>query len=148
MERLKREAAERQRMQAPLREEGQRRGSLTRRQVLRWAIPAGVGVVWVSVASQFLGNQSPTIERLERFLKAKQWKEADQETTNLMLKVANREKEHYLDSDSIKNFPYEVLSKIDRLWVDNSSSKFGFSVQKQICVEACGGKPNVFDVKV
>ncbi|KAM3090805.1 GUN4 domain-containing protein [Phormidesmis sp. 146-12] len=61
---------------------------------------------------------------------------------NLMLKVANREREGWLDSDSIKNFPCYVFRRIDRLWVDNSSGKFGFSVQRKIYVENCGGKPD------
>jgi hypothetical protein len=57
-----------------------------------------------------------------------------------MLKVANREKDGYLDEASVQNFPCSVLIKIDRLWVDNSDSKFGFSIQKKIYVENCGGK--------
>ncbi len=120
---------------------------LARRQFLKWAIPAGVGALGVTVASQFLGHQSPqsstsstqspsatTVDysRLEGFMKAGQWKEADQETSTLMLKVANREKAGYLDSSSIQNFPCEVLSKIDRLWVKYSNGHFGFSVQKKI----------------
>ena len=78
--------------------------------------------------------------RLEGFLKARRWKDADQETHNLMLKAMNREKAGYLDADSIQNFPCKVLSQIDRLWLDNSGGKFGFSVQKKIYLENCGGK--------
>jgi GUN4-like/Caspase domain len=127
---------------------------LARRQFLKWAIPAGVGMVGVTVASQFLGHQSPesstsstpspstpTVDysKLEGFLKAGQWKEADQETTHLILKVANAEQESYLDAARIQDFPCEVMSNIDRLWVDNSGGKFGFSVQKKIYIESCGG---------
>lgn len=72
-------------------------------------------------------------------MKAGKWKEADQETTRLILKVANMEQESYLDAARIQNFPCEVMSKIDRLWVDSSGGKFGFSVQKKIYVESCGG---------
>lgn len=126
---------------------------LARRQFLKWAIPAGVGMVGVTVASQFLGHQSPqpsssqasssatTVDysKLEGFLKAGKWKEADQETTRLILKVANSEQESYLDAARIQNFPCEVMSKIDRLWVESSGGKFGFSVQRKIYVESCGG---------
>lgn len=140
---------------------------LARRQFLKWAIPAGVGAVGVTVASQFLGHQSPqsstssppspsattssppspsaiTVDysKLEGFMKAGQWQEADQETITLMLKVANREMERYLDSNSIENFPCEVLSKIDRLWVEYSNGRFGFSVQKKIWNEM--GSPTSF----
>ena len=67
-------------------------------------------------------------------MKAGKWQEADQETTKLMVKVA-------VDSRGVQNFPCEILSKVDRLWVDSSGGKFGFSVQKKIYVESCGGKP-------
>lgn len=141
--------------------------SLTRRQILKWAIPASVGVVGVTIASQFSGKQSPQpspslstsdtplkdspakpspsstavdYSRLEGFLKAGEWDAADRETVNLMLKAADREKEGWLDHTNIQNFPCDVLRKIDHLWVDNSGGKFGFSVQKKIYVESCGGK--------
>lgn len=50
--------------------------------------------------------------------------------------------EGWLTSDSIQNLPCEVLGQIDRLWVDNSDKKFGFSIQKQIYLENCNGKPD------
>ncbi|MEB3342739.1 serine/threonine-protein kinase [Okeania sp.] len=71
-------------------------------------------------------------ERLRDLLAARKWKEADQETTNCMLKVAKREKEGWLDIKSIDNFPGEDLHTIDQLWMKYSNSKFGLSVQKQI----------------
>jgi len=78
---------------------------------------------------------------LEGFLQRGQWEEADEETANLMLEVANREEEGWLDDDSLETFPCDVLGQIDRLWVDNSGGKFGFSVQKKIYID-CGGKPD------
>ena len=159
--------------------------AFTRRQLLKWAVPAGLGVVGVTIASQFLGDQSqqssredsprdqpqqpspenspdtpstpsPTetssspnltssdvdYSKLEDFLQAEQWQAANQETAKLMLKVANRDQEGWLDRDSIENFPCDVLSQIDRLWLNNSGGKFGFSVQKKICIEDCGGNPD------
>jgi uncharacterized caspase-like protein len=77
--------------------------------------------------------------QLRDLLKAQKWKEADQETARVMLKVANREKERWLDVDSINNFPCEDLRTIDQLWVRESNGHFGFSVQKKIW-EDCGGK--------
>ncbi|MGB6299401.1 MAG: GUN4 domain-containing protein [Rivularia sp. (in: cyanobacteria)] len=70
--------------------------------------------------------------RLRDLLKTGSWKEADQETARLMLKVANRETEGWLDSDSIKKFPCTDLRTIDQLWVKYSNGHFGFSVQKRI----------------
>lgn len=131
--------------------------SLTRRQVLKWAVSAGVGVMGVTVARQLLAYQSSQLSpsstptpspttvdysNLERFLKAGQWRDADQETANLMLEVSNLNNESWLDTTSIQPFPCEILSKIDRLWVDISGGKFGFSVQKKIYVENCSGNPD------
>jgi serine/threonine protein kinase len=76
---------------------------------------------------------------LEQLLKTKQWYEADKLTNKLMLKAAGREKERWIDLDSIKNFPCADLQTIDQLWVHYSDGLYGFSVQKQIYVE-CGGK--------
>ncbi|MEC4819388.1 MAG: serine/threonine-protein kinase [Scytonema sp. PMC 1069.18] len=70
--------------------------------------------------------------RLRDFLKAGQWKEADEETLAVMLKASGREKEGYLNSESIENFPCTDLRTIDKLWVEYSNGRFGFSVQKRI----------------
>ncbi|MGB3641825.1 MAG: GUN4 domain-containing protein [Rivularia sp. (in: cyanobacteria)] len=70
--------------------------------------------------------------RLRDLLKAGNWKEADEETLTVMLKCAGREKEGWLDSDSIKKFPCTDLRTIDQLWVKYSNARFGFSVQKRI----------------
>ena len=69
---------------------------------------------------------------LKKYLAAGKWKEADAETARVMLAVAKREKEGWLDFGSIDNFPCEDLRTIDQLWVKYSDGKFGFSVQKRI----------------
>ncbi|TAF02958.1 MAG: serine/threonine protein kinase, partial [Nostocales cyanobacterium] len=70
--------------------------------------------------------------KLQNYLKAGKWKEADEETTRVMLAVAKREQEGYLDVKHIDNFPCADLLTIDQLWVKYSNGKFGFSVQKRI----------------
>ncbi|AFZ12531.1 serine/threonine protein kinase [Crinalium epipsammum PCC 9333] len=77
--------------------------------------------------------------KLDRLLADGKWREADKETTIVMLKVAGREKEGYLDLDSCRNFPPQELRTIDQLWLKYSNNRFGFSVQKQIWVTN-GGK--------
>ncbi|OKH37316.1 hypothetical protein NIES2119_13775 [[Phormidium ambiguum] IAM M-71] len=79
-------------------------------------------------------------QKLRDLLKAGNWREADQETARVMLKVARREKEVWLDDKHIENFPCTDLRTIDRLWVKYSNGRFGFSVQKRIW-ESVGGKP-------
>jgi hypothetical protein len=64
-----------------------------------------------------------------------------------MLLIAKREDEGWLDEESINNFPCEELRTIDKLWVDNSGGKFGFSVQKKVWLD-CGGVPGEYDYDV
>jgi serine/threonine protein kinase len=82
--------------------------------------------------------------QLESFLKAKKWQEADAATRNLMLKIAGRQKEGWLDVKSIGYFPCEELAKINQLWLQYSEGKFAFTVQKSIWDTEVG---NTKDIK-
>ncbi len=82
--------------------------------------------------------QNLLYQPLETFLKNEQWREADEETFKVMLKVAAREEQGSLDKNSINNFPGEDLRIIDQLWLKYSKNKWGFSVQKEI-YESLGG---------
>ena len=93
----------------------------------------------------FVSNDVPLVsargvnyENLRDLLAAGKWKEADQETNSCMLKVARREKEGWLKTENIDNFPCQDLRTIDQLWVKYSNGKFGFSVHKQI-YQSLGG---------
>ena len=81
---------------------------------------------------------------LETFLKNSLWKEADKETDRLMLQIVGKEANQWLTEEDIQNFPCEDLRAIDKLWVDYSNGKFGFSVQKKVWM-ACGGVPGKYD---
>ena len=70
--------------------------------------------------------------RLSDLLAARKWKEADGETTERMLQATGREQEGCLREEDINKFSCEDLRIIDRLWLDSSQGKFGFSVQKEI----------------
>jgi hypothetical protein len=83
-------------------------------------------------------------QQLETYLKNGQWKEADKETDRLMLQIAGKESDQWLSKEDIQNFPCEDLRAIDKLWVDYSNGKFGFSVQKKIWID-CGGIPGGYD---
>ncbi|MCT7970246.1 serine/threonine-protein kinase [Laspinema sp. D1] len=82
---------------------------------------------------------SPRYQKLQQLLAAGKWREADEETARVMLQVAGREQEGWLNDDSINQFPCEDFRQIDGLWVQYSNGRFGFSVQKRIWQE-CGGK--------
>ncbi|MDF5720200.1 MAG: GUN4 domain-containing protein [Rhizonema sp. PD37] len=69
---------------------------------------------------------------LDNLLENHQWETADRLTSTLMLYVAKKEEQGYLDYGNINSFSCPELRKIDQLWVANSNKRFGFSVQKEI----------------
>lgn len=75
---------------------------------------------------------------LRSLLIAQQWAEADIETDRLMVKIAGREAEGYLDFKQIESFPISELKTIDSLWTQYSKDRFGFSVQQRI-YQSLGG---------
>ncbi|BAY22748.1 serine/threonine protein kinase [Calothrix sp. NIES-2100] len=76
--------------------------------------------------------------KLHDLLMKNKWREADQETLAIMLKVSRREKQGWLDVEDIKKFPLEELSTIDDLWNTHSKGKFGFKIQTQIWLSIQG----------
>ncbi len=76
--------------------------------------------------------------KLRDLLKQQKWKEADEETAQLMLVAGDRESQGWLNVKSIDNFPCEDLRTINQLWLHYSNGKFGFSVQKEIYEELGG----------
>ncbi|MBD2519168.1 GUN4 domain-containing protein [Nostoc sp. FACHB-973] len=103
---------------------------------------------WLNLLSSSQANLTGVIlasdvgvdyQNLENLLKAQKWKAADEETTRIMLKVAKRQQQGWLDYESINNFPCTDLRIIDQLWLKYSDGHFGFSVQKRIWLE-CDGK--------
>ncbi|MBW4599878.1 MAG: AAA-like domain-containing protein [Calothrix sp. FI2-JRJ7] len=72
---------------------------------------------------------------LKYSLEAKNWKDADKKTAQLMLHIANKDKGSSLDIQDIENFSCDELKQIDHYWVQNSNNHFGFSVQKDIYIK-------------
>ncbi len=93
--------------------------------------------------------------QLRDYLVAGKWEEADRETSRAMLQAANREYHYnreyqgynreyqgWLRTEDIDNFSCEDLRLIDRLWLESSQGKFGFSVQKDIWQKNGSPRPN------
>lgn len=72
---------------------------------------------------------------LVSYLARGRWREADQETFQIMLDVAGQRERGYLLPDDLRRFPCDHLRILDRLWVKFSGGLFGFSVQKRIYAE-------------
>ena len=93
----------------------------------------------VSISVQKYLHKDPLLEeeeglylQLEEYLQASNWKRADEVTSKLMLKLARREKEGWLNLQSLEGFSTQDLIRINQLWLKNSQGLFGFSVQKKI----------------
>ncbi|EAW35421.1 serine/threonine-protein kinase [Lyngbya sp. PCC 8106] len=72
---------------------------------------------------------------LQNLLSQKQWKEADIETEKVMLKIANREAEGWIDANAIESLSCADLRELDQVWMKYSEGKFGLSIQKEIYLE-------------
>ncbi|HBB36183.1 MAG TPA: hypothetical protein DDZ80_13285 [Cyanobacteria bacterium UBA8803] len=68
------------------------------------------------------------LAELNFFMKSGNWKDADRRTGNLMDFLASTQK----GSWDLNNLSCRDLGTIDKLWVERSGGKFGFSVQKSI----------------
>ncbi|MBT9313557.1 GUN4 domain-containing protein [Leptothoe kymatousa TAU-MAC 1615] len=77
--------------------------------------------------------------KLRDLLKAGDWKAADNETYEVMIRAVGKTSGAWFTRDELLNFPCADLLTIDRLWVHYSQGRFGFSVQKKIYIE-CGAK--------
>ena len=75
-------------------------------------------------------------KKLDRLLANQKWREADAETANLILKLANKPNTaNSLDRKDIQKLACEDLRIIDALWTGYSQNRFGFSVQANLWVE-------------
>ena len=75
----------------------------------------------------------PDYTRLESYLENRQWKQADIETDKIILEIAREPSE--VDPESANKFPCKALETIDRLWMENSDGRFGFTPQKEAYLE-------------
>ncbi|NJP08343.1 MAG: hypothetical protein HC866_01785 [Leptolyngbyaceae cyanobacterium RU_5_1] len=70
--------------------------------------------------------------KLQSLLRAGYWREADQETSQVIFQVANPQRTDWVDMESLAKFPCEDLRTIDHLWSKHSNYRFGFSIQQSI----------------
>jgi hypothetical protein len=82
--------------------------------------------------------------KLERLMKERKWKDADQETYKLMIQTCEKDFGAGFSVKDLQEFPCWDLQQIDRLWVEASNGHFGFSIQKKKWRE-CGSPMNYND---
>ncbi|MEH2076350.1 MAG: GUN4 domain-containing protein [Nostoc sp.] len=87
---------------------------------------------------KFQSNRNIDYTQLRDLLAQHKWKEADIETTKLILQVMNKTYWNEVYKEDIDNFSCQDLHTIDRLWEQYSYGYFGFSVQESIWSEMGG----------
>ena len=83
---------------------------------------------WANLATHSQVNYG----QLRDFLIRGNYLEADKETRRIFLNITNCASKGYLEQQYVNNIPCIDLRIIDQLWLDYSSGKYGFSVQKKI----------------
>ncbi|MEH1788004.1 GUN4 domain-containing protein [Nostoc sp.] len=92
----------------------------------------------VILTKEFLDNHNIDYTQLQDLLAQHKWKEADIETTKLMLKVMNKNYWNEVYKEDIENFSCQDIHTIDQLWEEYSYGYFGFSIQQTIWSEMGG----------
>jgi eukaryotic-like serine/threonine-protein kinase len=82
--------------------------------------------------SQFNSEFEEEYKLLENFLTNKKWIDADVQTAKLMLKIADREIQGWMEIGAWTLFPCRDLKMIDKLWHDHSQGQFGFNAQRNL----------------
>jgi len=85
------------------------------------------------------------LNELDYLMQQNRWKDADLKNWQFFLVSAKQEKQNYLKVNDVKNFQCKDLKAVDKLWVDNSKGKFGFSVQKNILKKILSETGNLLD---
>jgi len=120
-------------------EEGRFETLLSRKELLALevAVTQNVAPIKNLVAVELLSEKWIDYRELEKLLKQKEWRKADEMTNMLMLRVCGRENEGFILGEHIASFPCQDLLTIDQLWSHYSDGKFGFTVQVKLCQEYC-----------
>jgi hypothetical protein len=85
--------------------------------------------------------------KLCKLLITQNWKEADEETTMVMLQLSSQQKRGWLDEEDMKKVASIDLQTIDQLWLKYSNGRFGYSVQKQVWLSV-GGQLKYYDDEI
>ena len=70
--------------------------------------------------------------RLENLLASSKWRSADEETSLIILKIANRVDAGWLREQDFAELSCFNLETIDELWANHSQGHFGFTAQSQV----------------
>lgn len=98
------------------------------------SVTASINTVQTTSANQT--NQTSQLGiyyiKLELLLESQKWKEADIETWKLLCMALGKSPATPIQSSEINLISCEVILNIDKLWINASQGRFGFSIQNQI----------------
>ena len=84
-------------------------------------------------------------ETLQNLLKENKWLEADKETVRLILAIAGEEEIENLRPEEIAAIDCSELQVIDRLWLNYSDDRFGFSIQAKVYQDLGGDEQSTIE---
>jgi len=84
-------------------------------------------------------------EKLQTLLKAGEWLAADKETVRLILAIASESDLENLRPEEIALIDCSELQVIDRLWMNYSDDRFGFSVQAEVYQDLGGSEQSTIE---
>jgi hypothetical protein len=88
------------------------------------------------------GQRTMTLEinydRLQSFLSVGNLRQADLETNKLLQTIEDEERNYRRTTNKWDFLAHESINEIDRLWIELSGGRFGFSVQTNL-YRQCGG---------
>ncbi|MDJ0747012.1 MAG: GUN4 domain-containing protein [Xenococcaceae cyanobacterium MO_167.B27] len=76
--------------------------------------------------------------KLREFLATGKWKEADRETTKVMIEITGKPDLEEITPEDLQKFPCNAIMVVDQLWKHYSNNHFGFSVQLHL-YQSLGG---------
>lgn len=85
-----------------------------------------------TVEEELVSATGINYRELQRLLATRRWKAADAETWMVLRQALGKRSRQYLHASDLQNLPCEDLCTIDRLWLQYSGGRFGFSVQARI----------------
>ena len=86
-------------------------------------------LVLITLSGQAEDIKVDNLEQLESLLSAQKWREADEQTKQVILKDSDGKP---LTVPQIRELSLDVLDRIDRLWMEASGGKFGLRIQAQL----------------
>lgn len=110
--------------------------------IKNWTFGA-IGIVSIALgvqSCQFESDPTSKIDdtRLTQHLQSQNWRAADAETLQLILKTSERAAPGWLARSDVENLDCNTLLQIDRLWEQYSQGRFGFEQQRRIWVSVGG----------